>query len=995
MKNFYVTLCMMFLPLYIMAQEIKGTVVDNSGLPLPGVTVRVLQTSANTVTDFDGKYSINAQNGQEIEFRMIGMKTKVERVSGSTLDVTLEEEVTTLDDVVVIGYGTRKKVDNTASIVSLNSEEVNNRKVLNASQAIQGKAAGVQVSSSDVPGSSPSVVIRGLGTALGGRNPLYIVDGLPMDNINNINSNDITSFEVLKDASVLAIYGNRGANGVIMITTKKGSGEKMTIEYDGFVGFRTPLELVKMAGSNKFSYYTNLALGTTTFSQDQPVNTNWFKEITRTGVYTQNNLSLSGSTKTIKYLFSAGLYDEKAILNGLDYKRITLRNNNDIKITDKLSLQQNINIGITQSNPKPLSAFTNAYKQSPIVPVYFPSGKYGVPFVGDDGFASETGSSFNNVGNPVAQLNFFDEEQRNFNLQAGLALNYKINSDFKFTSQFSAEYNNWKNYNFQDSRNIWLAADPTRVEEEYDPNSPINLLSKSRSSFFNWNLANFLTYNKVFAAIHDVEITLGTETNTIGSVEFLSARRRNVPANSNYWALDFATSNESDLISNSVSNETRLLSYFGRAQYKLKDRYLLTATLRRDGTSQYQKDFRWGNFPSFGLGWIVTNESFLADNSVINFLKVRGGWGRLGNQNVPLNVQAFTSNLNATLGGSIIFPGTTINSQIDPGLSWEITEETSGGFDFTILNNKLKGTFDVYNKTTKNLILFVDSYTTAGTSQSSPGHVGEVSNKGVEFSLRWDDKITDSFTYWVGGNISNNRNTLESISNPNVSFAQGGGLGNGQYTKLLSFEAVGQPLGSFFMWEYAGLDENGAMQFFNADGEIVSQDQLTVADRKFVGSVIPKVNYGLSLGAKYKNIDFSIDAYGTGGGKVYNGKKAQRFSGENIEYSVATDFWTPTNTDAANPAPFNAVPIASTYYLESADFFRINNITIGYTLPQFSDYISSARIYFNAVNPFIFQKFSGFSPELNNDGNPYGSQGIEIDAYPTVKSFVFGVNLKF
>ena len=985
----------MVLPLYMLAQEVKGTVVDKDGMPLPGVTIRALQTNVNTVTDFDGNFTINAQNGQDLEFRMIGMKTSLQKVSGSTLNVTLEDDVTTLDDVVLIGYGTRKKIDNTASTVSLTSEEVNNRKVLNATQAIQGKAAGVQVSSSDVPGSSPTVVIRGINTALGGRGVLYIVDGVPLDNINNINSSDILTYDVLKDASALAIYGNRGANGVIIITTKAGTSEKMTVEYDGFVGFRSPLERVKMAGSNKFSRYSNIALGTTTFSQDQPINTNWFDEITRTGVYSQNNISVSGASKSIKYFFSAGLYDEKAILNGLDYKRITLRNNNDIKISDRLSLKQTLNIGITESNPKPLSAFTNAYKQSPIVPVYFPSGKYGVSFVGEDGFASETGSSFNNVGNPVAQLDYFNEEQRYINLQAGLSLDYKIMDGLKYTSQFTANYNNWKSYNFNDTRNIWLSQDPTRTQELYDANAPINLLTKSRGENFDWNLANFLTYNKVFSDIHDIEFTLGTEINFYGSNETLSATRRDVPANSNYWSFNFSTSNLSDAISNTVTNERRLLSYFGRAQYKLMDKYLVTATLRRDGTSQYQKDYRWGNFPSFGLGWVVSNESFLKDNNFLNFLKIRGGWGKLGNQNVPLNNQAFTSNLNSTLGGNIIYPGITINSQVDPSLSWEVIEELSVGVDFSLINSKLKGTFDIYDKSTTNLILNVDSYLTAGTSQSSPGHVGEVTNKGVEFSLRWDDKIGEDFSYWVGGNISSNKNNLESITNPNVSFSQGGGLGNGQYTKLLSFDSVGQPLGSFFLWEFAGLDETGQMQFFNADGDIVSEDQLTVDDRKFVGSVIPKTMYGISVGATYKNFDFSIDGYGTGGSKVYNGKKAQRFSGENIEYDVATDFWTPTNTSAANPAPFNSVPVASTYYLESGDFFRINNITLGYTLPKISEHITSIRIYANAINPFIFQKFSGFSPELNNDGNPYGSQGIEIDAYPTVKSFVFGVNLKF
>lgn len=1002
MRNFIFSfLALILLPAYMSGQVIKGKVSDQNGMGIPGAFVVAGNVSADT--DFDGSFSINAKEGDILKISLVGFESVSVAATLTPMTIIMKESKdTALKEVVVIGYGTRKKIDNTTAISSIKAEEITKTKVLNASQAIQGKAAGVQVTSSDLPGSTPSVVIRGLGTALGGRTPLYVVDGMPTENINNINTNDITSYDILKDASALAIYGTRAANGVIIITTKKGKGEKVSVEIESYAGIREPLKKVKMAGSNKYAYYTNSALQSTTFSQDQPINTDWFDEITRTGTYNQNNISVSGANENIKYFFSLGNYEEKAILNGLDYGRTTFRNNNEYKISKKLTLNQNFSFTSTKSTPKPLGAFTNAYKQSPIVPVRFADGKYGVSRVGNDGFASETGAAFNNVGNPVAQLDFFNEEQRSVNLQGGLKLDYEIVKSLKFTSQFNGEYYTWKNYNYEDTKNIWLAGNPDKVASDYEklfPNANLNLLTKGREEYFNWNLSNYLTYNKVFAEIHDIEVTAGIETNVKGSREKLTIKRKNVNSDANYWALkdvEYATNVTS--YKDEVFNETKLASYLGRFQYKLMDRYLVTGTLRRDGSSNFGKDYRWGTFPAFGAGWIITKEDFMTDVKGINLLKLRGSWGRLGNQNVPLNSQGYTSGLNTYLGGSILNEGTTINSQIDPSLSWEISEESSVGLDFELLENRLKGTVDLYEKNTTNVILNTKPYSTSGITNASPAHVGEVSNKGYEISLRWDDKISDDFSYYIGGNFSNNKNELTGLKNVVLSPVIGGGLGNGQDTKLLDNTTVGQPLGSFYIYEYAGFDAtNGKMLYYNAAGDKVTQDALSATtDKKYVGSSLAKSNYGVSLGFNYKNFDFSVDGYGTGGAKVYNGKKAQRFSGENIEESVATDFWTPNNLTASNPGAFNQVPVASTYYLESGDFFRINNITVGYKLPlQNSSFISACRIYVNAINPFITQKFSGFSPELNGDGNPYGTQGVELDAYPTLRSFVIGANLKF
>ena len=1003
MKNFIFSfLALLLLPTYMMgqAQAIKGKVVDSNGMGVPGAIIASADARATADADFDGNFTINAKPGDILKISMLGFDSVSVPATAAPMTITLKEAGdTALKEVVVIGYGTRKKIDNTSAVSSIKSEEITKMKVINASQAIQGKAAGVQVATSDAPGSTPSIVIRGVGTALGGRNPLYVVDGMPTDNINNINSNDITSYEVLKDASALAIYGTRGANGVIMITTKTGKG-KVVVDVDSYVGIRTPLKKVTMANADQYIQYNNAAFSAQfpggRFSENQTYNTNWMDEITRTGTYTQNNISLSGSSESIKYFFSVGNYEEKGILNGTDYGRTTFRSNNEYKISDKLKLSQNFSVTSIKNTPKPLSAFTSAYRQSPLVPVRYSDGKYGVPFI-SNGIVGETGDSFNSVGNPVATLELNDEQQKTVVLQGGLKLDWDVTKSLKFTSQFNGEYFTYKQYNFVDNVAAWLAADPTRDAANYDKSSNKNTLTRNTDDYFNWNLSNYLTYNKVFGEIHDVEVTAGIEANVRGTRSKTTADIRDVNPNSNFWALDgypYAQNGGVTTYKAIDENEERLASYFGRFQYKLMDRYLVTGTVRRDGSSNYAGDYRWGTFPSVGLGWIVTKESFLSDVKGLDLLKLRGSWGRLGNQKVPLNRKYFNSGLNYN-GNS----GQSIISQIDPNLSWEIVEETSAGLDFELLDNRLKGTFDWYNKNTTNAIFEVLPYSTSGITEKTPTHIGKVSNKGYEISLRWDDKINDNLSYWVGGNFSHNKNNLSSLKDVQIAPINGGSLGNGQTTKFLNNTSIGQPLGSFYMYEYAGVDpSNGQMLYYTASGSKVPQGDLDqTKDRKYVGSVLPTANYGVTLGLNYKNIDFSVDGYGTGGAKVYNGKKAQRFYGENVEASLTRDFWTLPNATASNPAPFNQVPVASTYYLESADFFRINNITLGYKLPLREEgFVNYCRIYVNAMNPFITQKFSGFSPEVLGNGELItGTQGVELDAYPALKTFVIGANLKF
>lgn len=919
-------------------------------------------------------------------------------------------KVQKIDEVVMIGYGSRKKVDNTTAISSISAEEVTRTKVLNASQAIQGKAAGVQVIASDAPGSTPTVMIRGLGTVLGGRTPLYVIDGMYADNINNINSNDILTYDVLKDAAALAIYGNRAANGVIIITTKSGRG-KLSVSYDGLVGFRTPLKTIKMANGSEFANYNNAGKASTYLNPNQPYNTDWFKEITRTGIYNQHNVSISGSSEAAKYFLSLSNYDEQSILKGTNYNRTTVRTNNEFRITKGIRLAQTLSATFTNDTPKSYGAFTNAYKQSPLVPVYYPNGKYGQPIYNKtNGNIDYEGGRFNNVGNPVMQLAYDNQKGKNFLLQGGLKLDIDIYKDLKFTSQFSGEYNNYKYYNFVNSKAFWLDSDPMRVDSGYDTSLPLTRLTNKSQNYFNWVLNNYLTYTKKVGN-HDIEIVAGTEASVANGLETLTINRKNVPVSQDYWNLDgvdyygnLFSDNTTKAIESIKGNRNTTISYFGRLQYKFMNRYLLSGTFRRDGSSQFAEGHRWGTFPSFGAGWIISEESFMQDG-FFDLLKLRGGWGKLGNQKVPLNYLPLSSGAtyNYGFGTSPVSNGITVNQGYDPSLGWEVTEETSLGLDFAILNKRLSGSFDVYNRKTNNLILGVVPYLATGISEVNYSHMGSVVNKGAEIGLNWADKVGEDFTYSIGANYSYNKNKLASIdlSKP-VSQLVGGNLGNGQDTKIFNANAVGYALGSFYLWEADGYDANGNLKFkdLNGNGVTGSADP---GDRRFFGSYIPKSTLGVNFSMSYKNWDFALSGYGAFGFKVYNGKKAQRNGGENVEASVANDFWTPTNTNAANPVNPANIPIASTFYLESGDYFRINNISVGYTFKNVTDYMKSIKLYVSAINPFVFQKYSGYSSELSGynpadptaEGDPIKRAGVELDAYPTLRSFVFGVNLNF
>lgn len=986
MKTKLIYVLLLF-PLFVFSQgrNITGKVTSSDGEPIPFVNILIKNTTTGAASDLDGNYSISASTGDILVFSFIGMKTAETTVElENTIDVILEDDATSLDEYVVIGYGGVQKRDLTGSITNIKSEELLKQPALTPTQSLQGKAAGVQIINSGAPGSSPIVSIRGTGTILAGRNPIFVVDGIITDRIDNVSSEDIASMDILKDASSLAIYGSRGANGVIIITTKGGKAGEIKVDISSYYGLKSELSKVNMADATAYVNFSNLAFGENRFSPEQQYNTDWFDAITRTGTVKNHTVAVSGGTDKTQAYFSANLFEEEGILLGDDYRRLNLRNKVSYNITPKLKFEHSVSLSLNRATPKPYDAFSTAYKQSPLVPVKYEDGAYegswGVPF-------DALGAQYNNVGNPAAQLAFSNEENENLIIQGNFNLEYKILENLKFNTSFGIESGYGKSYSFNDNLASFLAGDPNREIVDF-ASTNLNTLRVNKSDYYRWVYDAYLTYDKTIRDNHNFKVVVGTSTEK-GQSEYLQGVRNNVPNDANLFSLNNGDEG-TDVANSGLSNISAMRSYFTRLTYDFDHKYLLTATIRRDGSSVFaDKDKNWGNFPSLGLGWVVSRENFLDDISFLDILKIRASWGQLGNQNIPLNQLTFNSGLSSVFGpNQNIFTGSTITAIIDENVSWEVTTEIDFGVDFTLLNYRLKGEVDYYNRLNENAILPISLPQAFGAAGSTLTHAGQVRNKGFEFALNWEDKIREKFTYHIGANLTANKNELEKITNQFAFEQSGGSINNGQVTKLLR---EGQPIGSFFLLEVLGVDERGEFVY----NDINNDDIIDNDDRQFFGSYMPDFYYGMNIGFNFKNWDFNVDAYGTAGSKVYNGLKAQRFGGENVTQSVAENLFSPSEAYSYNPAPSNEVPLSSTYFLEDGDFFRINNITLGYTLLDVIKGVKKIRIYAMAQNPFIIKSYTGFTSELPGNGDPLGTAGIELDAYPSIKSYLVGININF
>jgi TonB-linked SusC/RagA family outer membrane protein len=982
--------------------QITGKVTDENGSPLQGASVKIKGTSNGTSTDNAGSFSLNVADNAVLVISYVGYEAKEIPVGGRTdISVQLSPSIKVAEQVVVVGYGTQKRKDLTGSVASVSGNELAKQPVTTATEALQGKVAGVQIISSGQPNSLPTVRIRGTGSMLGGANPLYVVDGVITDDIRNINSADIVSMDVLKDASATAIYGMRAANGVLIITTKKGRVGKMIVSYDASLGIKEASHLVNMAGPNQYANYKNEAniyYGTgdsliTSAKLRAGGNTDWFDAITRRGFWQNHNVSLSGGSDKVTYFLSAGYIGEEGIVQTNKFERFTLRSNNEYKISKAIKVSTLISYSRANLRDINLGVFNEAYRAAPYV-----ASKVG------DQYGNTSLS--NNVGNPLISLDKSNSSGIDNRLQSTVAIDIKPLKWLTFRSSFGSDLDFYSNtaYSYQFANSGSNSVFFEQGGNEVSPKSSLNI---ARNNATRWVWDNTLTATKSFG-LHNFTLLAGTTAEQF-KFNSVTGSRTDVPADQNQWYL--GTGTQASANNDNTGDKYTRNSYIGRLNYNYDDRYLLTATIRADGTSKFAAGNHWGYFPSVGIGWNLTKESFLSSQTLFDNLKLRASYGQVGNDQIPSNTY-----LNiASIGLPYFYgqPGTQSNgiafTQLpDPNVKWEVTKEYDLGLDFALLKNRLSGEIDYYDKKVSDaLINIVINATLPDADGKYTTNAASFSNKGVELSLNWKDRISNKVTYNIGGNVAYNKNKITGL-NGGQALSDGG---NSQGFTTLSDNGV--PIGSFYLLQFDGIFKNDAEIAASAQkdarpGDIRYKDisgpdgkpdgKITDADRAFSGSYQPKLTFGLNGGVTYESFDFNFGAYGTAGGKIYNGKKQSVGTDprDNIETKIANGRWTPNN-------PSNTIPRASlgtlpnsTYFLEKGDFLRINNVTIGYTLgdAMLSRYhISKLRIYATAQNLATITGYSGFSPEIPGD-NPLNG-GIEINAYPTTRTFAFGINLSF
>lgn len=978
---------------------VSGKVVDAQAQALPGVTITVKGSTRGTTTNTDGTFQLTADPQAVLVFSYIGFATQEVPVGNQTaINVTLAEDSQTLNEVVVVGYGTQRKRDLTGAVAQLKGEEIIKYPVQTPTQALQSKLAGVQIIASGRPNEQPQIRVRGVGSALAGVSPLYVVDGVLTDDIRNISNNDILSIEVLKDASA-AIYGVRAANGVVIVTTRRGKSGATQVQYDANFSVRQPANLVQMASRDQYvSYLTDAA-------PNQNVNnppltssqtTNWYDFALRNAPQSNHNLSVSGGGERNTFFFSAGYFTDFGVVNTNDFRRLTIRANNEIKINDKLTFSNQLSF--SRGNERGVNldgTYQSLYRAAPIVPAK-EGDKYG------------NLSAFGNVANPILSLEARNNRIINNRLQGNLALNYKPVEWLTLRSAFNTDlvFNRDRTYlrAFQNDANTFVTAGGNQRQQN-------SQLSLNESKSLRYIIDNTATFDKTFGE-SDFTFLLGSVTENFTS-DFITGARINVPNDPNQWYLGLGDPNQ-QLSNNSGGDLQTRQSFVTRVTYGLKNKYLFNASLRADGSSKFRE--RWGYFPTAGVGWVISDEGFMKDQSLFDFLKFRSSWGILGNDNIASNAYILTAAVNIPyFYNNGLTLGTAIQDIKDQQLKWERTQQVDVGLEFALFNNRLTGEIDYYNKTTRDALAFRVIPAIFGDPDNQLlTNIASFRNRGFEFVLNWKETFETGLGYSIGGNLTTNQNQLVGLNGGQALL--GGGVGQQGF---VTRSDNGQPVGSFYVLNATGVFQNqaeidGAPVFGNRanvrPGDLRYEDVngdnvINNDDRIYAGSYQPKLYYGINLGLNYKGFDLAADVYGNVGNKIYNGKKAFRFENtDNIESAYADARWQTNRPSTTDPRILTSATPASTYFVESGSFVRLNNLTLGYTIPnglKEKAKLRTARIYVTSQNLFTIQQYSGFSPELPGGtldlpaGSSVLNSGIELNSYPTTRTFAVGLNVGF
>ena len=1003
MKRLHLLLPVLLLPLLLYAQRtVTGVVVDDNGEPLIGAAVRVQGTTDGTITDMDGRFSLqNVAEGATVEVSYMGYLPQ-QMKAASDMRVVLQEDVQRLEDVIVVGYGAAKIKDLTSPIDVVKGEELTAVPTSSPMSALQGKVAGVNIVNSGVPGSGPTVQIRGIGS-FSNNTPLFVVDGMFYDNINFLNNGDIEDMSIMKDASAAAIYGVRAANGVVIITTKRGKhNQRPDVTYDGYVGVQTVSNLIDMCSSDQYAEmllevnkrsYTRMFRNSMTmyggtydaeagvFHLDQ--NTNWYKQLLRPAVMTNHSLTINGGSEKATYGVGMSYLYQNGIMNTPNsYNRMNLRGNLEYKPFKWLTVGFNgIFVQSKQQFPNN-AAWQQAYNMPGIFPVYDPT----TAELYTDGFASPmTLQLTNNFYNPVATAKYYDSRNTTNQMMASAYAQFNILPDkLNLRTSYNYDYTGMEATTF--------------IPEYYISNNQKNEtsnLTKSTTSFNNWIWDNTLTYSDQWGK-HGFKAMLGLSLRE-ERYRNLWAVAQDVPAGKDSYKY-ISLGNTEGRVTGDDGNRYRGFSYFGRLNYNYDDRYMLMFTIRRDGSSKYNE--KWGTFPSVGAAWVLTNEEWLKGVEGVDYLKLRASWGLLGNDKIGASFGTTSSDLARAVFGTNTAVSGYVNSSNFSWLSWEVVNETNVGTNFAFFGNRLTGDIDWYYRLTQNAVV---SPMLPMQEQSIAGNWGEILNMGVDINLNWEQRIGKDFTYFVGGNVSWLRNRVMSLRE-GVNIIKGG----------KTVQMVGQKMNSYYGFKVIGVyqtDEECATDpIAVANGlvpgdfkyEDVNKDNvIDDSDKQILGSYIPDWTYGINMGFRYKGLDLNIVFTGKAGGQIWNRKRALRYASNtyNFDLDQYTRRWHGEGTSNTDPSAAGLMKSwnigdsqNASYFVESADYFRIQNITLGYTFTNVgagSYKMPSIRLSLSAEKSFTTYTAHALTPEISDP------EGWDTEVYPLTSTWSFAVQLKF
>ena len=999
-KNLFLLFALLVLDAsaFAQARSISGTVSDQvTKETLPGATVVIKGTTKGASTDINGKFTLEVgPNDAMLSITFVGYEPKeVSLGSQSTYEIALTSSKVMLSEIVVIGYGTVRKSDLTGSVGSVKAKELTKVTSLSPEQSLQGKVAGVQVTStSGAPGATPSVRIRGVGT-FNNSSPIYVVDGVILDNISFLNTADIASMEILKDASATAMYGSRGANGVILITTKSGTigEEKTNFSYSGEYSIQNLAKKIDLLNGRDFATIANEIPGDPSYNNvDAVPNTDWQDLVFNPAPINNHQLSAWGSTKKTQYYIGIGYFNQKGIVDKSGYERITFKFNNTYNLTEHLKFGNNITISPYKQQNEPGVTF-QVYRAWPTLE----------PYRADGSFAGVRG-----VGNPLASIDYNNSFNKGLRAVGNLFLEATFLDGFTAKSSFGIDAGYNKNENFSPAYMV-LYYDGTESMQKHTKSS----LSKGTSENLTWLWENTLNYTKTLEK-HSINAVAGyTMQNTNSS--YMNASGENIIRDGeDFWYL-----NKNNLFGSGINGDFSngidanlyysMISYLFRANYTFDNKYILTATFRRDGSSKFATENRYSNFPSVAAGWNIAKESFMKDIPKLDKLKLRGSWGKVGNEKIPYsNRFSLTKNLMGVFGqGDIQYPAVSYAKSGNPDLVWETTTQIDVGLEAGMFNDKLTGEFDYYHRITDNILvdLLTPGYLGNGLNQKITYNAGKVLNSGLEANINWRDKVGE-FGYSVGMLFSTIHNEVLGIGgNSGIdSVLRGGENYYGQVTQ----SRKGLPIGSFWGYKTDGIFQTqaeldayphasdahvGDLRRVDINGDKIINEN----DRTEIGSPIPKIIFGLNVELTYHNFDFSFGLQGQQGNKIFNGKEAIRPDAYNFEQHVM-DRWTGPGTSNSEPRAtfggYNYIP--SDKFIQDGSFIRLRSLVVGYTLSEALSkklHVQQCRVYAKGNNLYTLTKFTGYTPEIGSDN--VLSNGIDTGIYPITAIYSFGINLTF